>query len=1002
MPAPRRSHLARLLLPLALAAPPAPALSPDARLAQLIIRTWTTDEGLPLNSINALWASPRGPLWVATEEGLTRFDGVSFAPFGQGEGELPNQDVNDVFEDPDGTLWISSWGGVTRFREGLFQTFDTRNGLPHDVVYCALRSRGGELFAGTARGLARLRGDHFEVFVDPTWQGQLNVRALVEDRRGALWVASSGGGLSRFEGGRFDAHFGAAELGDDWVQALALDSAGRVWVGTRKGAARIDDPETGAVTRFGERDGLTVLDVRRIIRDPHGQMWLGTYGGGLLHFTGGRFEGFRQSQGLAFDNVGALAFDLEGGLWVGTLGGGLNHLSEGQFLNIGEPEGLTEDVVWAVLEDRQGRLWVGTDGGGVCRQQATEPSGWRCFGKSAGLPSDVVIGLHEDTEGTLWLATPSGVASVRTTASGDRVRSYGSSDGLGNEDAYVVGADPEGAILVGTSGGVFRLRPDDRFESVSALFGLDDASPVNAFLVARDRSLWIATNGQGIRRIQNGQAETIETGVGLRSRVVVGLYEDRLGNLWVSSLAGLARRTASGWQHFGRAQGLPTDQIWSAIEDSQGRLWMPTNRGVVSVPLISFEDVIHGRATRLEVRLWTRADGLRSPEFNLGRPAAFRARDGRLWFPTTRGATAIDPMRLLHNPIPPAVAITDLRRDGRPLVLSPPLRLEAGVETLEFRFEAYSFRAPERVRFRHRLEGFDDGWKEIEGRRSAFYTRPPAGHYRLLVEAANDDGLWSREPALLSFDIAPQPWERTSFRLLLAAAVAALGALGVWLRNRRRLAKLHRRQRELEIEVRGRTQELHHAKQALEEHAQRLEASNRLLEELALQDGLTGAVNRRGFDQALERETAAAVRRGSPLSLLLLDVDHFKLYNDHLGHLAGDDCLRAVADLLRSGLRGGDLLARYGGEEFAVLLPDADVDDAVALAERLRHDVQAGGLRHPASPTAEAVTISIGVATMTRIISVAHAAGARARMLADADAALYRAKERGRNRVEAA
>lgn len=174
-----------------------------------------------------------------------------------------------------------------------------------------------------------------------------------------------------------------------------------------------------------------------------------------------------------------------------------------------------------------------------------------------------------------------------------------------------------------------------------------------------------------------------------------------------------------------------------------------------------------------------------------------------------------------------------------------------------------------------------------------------------------------------------------------------------------------------------------------------------LNQELALQavtDGLTGLANRRRFNEALELEWRRAAREGKPLSLLMIDVDRFKLYNDRYGHPRGDRCLQAVATVIASfARRAGDVAARYGGEEFATLLPGSDETGAAAMGEALRGAIEALGLEHAGSLPNGIVTVSIGVATIRPGTNADS--GRSEDIVLNADAALYQAKRAGRNRV---
>jgi diguanylate cyclase (GGDEF)-like protein len=361
-------------------------------------------------------------------------------------------------------------------------------------------------------------------------------------------------------------------------------------------------------------------------------------------------------------------------------------------------------------------------------------------------------------------------------------------------------------------------------------------------------------------------------------------------------------------------------------------------------------------------------------------PAGWRGSDGRLYFPTVEGLVEVDPRRLVTNPLPPPVVIESLVADGRAVAPRNGLVFEPGTESFEIQYAGLAFGVPERVRFRYKLENLDRDWVDVGSRRNAYYTRIPPGEYRFRVAAANEDGVWNEEGASLSFQLRP-PFYRTWWFLALTALGAAAAILGGY-----RLRERQAQQREATL-VR-----------LVEQRTRELEEANRRLERLSLVDGLTGLANRRRFDEALDSEWRRGCRARMPLSLMLVDVDEFKLFNDTYGHLEGDACLKRVAGALSACLsRAADLGARFGGEEFVAILPHASADEAARLAERLRERVLALAIPHSSSPVAGVVTVSVGCAT-----AVPTEAERPDTLLASADSALYAAKRAGRNRVVSA
>lgn len=928
---------------------------------------WRAPQSLPHDDVTAIVQTRDGYLWIGTVEGLVRFDGVRSVVFDKtNTPALTNNWIKALFEDRQGRLWIGTLGGGLVCRDGeSFVRYGESRGLPYEVI-----------------------------------------DAIAEDGQGRVWVGTVGGGILRLENGRFVREPGADAAAHTSVRTILADRTGALWFGTETGLYRLVG---GALTRFGRKDGLTDDGVISLASDAGG-LWIGTETGGLNRLSDGRFTAITRKDGLTHDRVWCLAIDRDANLWIGTDGGGLDRLTRGQLTSFSTKNGLTNDYVWAIHEDREGSLWIGTNGGGVDRLKNPRVVPWTAH---EGLPSDFLWTIRRTRDGSLWFGTEdAGLVRMRDGA----IASWGAASGLrGSVKAIVERGD--GRLWLGGSGGLHEWKDGRVGETVP----LAPNETVDALAIGSDGALWIVVNGRGLRRWKDGRLDAFGHDNGLSSDTALAVLAARDGKVWVATVGGLDWIDPGGKVHaLTKAQGLPNayvsslfetpdadlwagtrgglvrvkagrvaaitsqqglldDEIVFGILADDGSVWTGTNRGLFRTPLHQIEEVMNGGRARVFSTAFGLDEGMKNVEVD--GTGAWKDPDGRLWFATRGGAVSVDPSRISRNRLAPPVVIEEADADGRSLPAGGDWRLPPGLRRLDIRYTALSLLSPAATVFRRRLEGFDPDWVEAGQDRDAEYTNLPPGRYRFHVIAANGDGFWNETGASVAFEVQPRFIERLWFRGLVVLFFVFVGPLFYFVRVRR----LDRQRDRLERLVAQRTAEVR--------------AANDRLTHLAREDGLTGVANRRRLDEALDEEWRRAIRQKTPLSLLIFDIDFFKNYNDRLGHLAGDDCLKAVARTAAELChRAGEVVSRYGGEEFAILMPSVERDEAVTVAENLRSKIERSAIPHPASPAASVVTVSVGVAS-TRPVA---GAGSVEDLLAAADRALYRAKESGRNRVACA
>lgn len=774
-------------------------------------RSWQREQGLPQNSVRALAQTRDGYLWIGSDDGVARFDGVRFVPYGSREG-LRGGPVRTLLGDSRGGLWIgSAGGGLTHLEPGRSTTYTIRNGLPADSITALVEDGFGKIWVGTEAGLAVWKNGALTALgKNEPFSGRA-VTALFNDAKGTMWVGIRGAGVYHHENGKF------IPLPDPSAERLLLDPhcilvdrAGRMWIGA--GDDRVLCREGEQWLRYRIPHHLARPYVSALVEGADGTVWAGSVSEGLFEFKQGRLTAINAGGGLADNVVESLLMDREGRLWVGT-DAGLSRLRPKNLQALEQGEGLDYGPVQGLAEVARGIIWAGKPDGGLYRSDGKM---FTRVNASAWLGADSQVNaLLLARDGTCWVAGAHGVINFKNPANPATEAGAPALVGL---NVIALAEDEEGRLWAGTRGGQLWLRQSEKWSAQPTFW---QGHAVTTILQDTNGWLWIGTEGDGLHRIKGNAHEQFgKAGGGLESDLIRALYLDKEGALWIGTAGGgLSRKVNGNIKTFTTREGLPDNTISQIIEDDAGRLWLGSDRGIACVRKRDLADLAAGKVHAVYPQVYGRADGMLSEECTGGfSPAGLKTKSGPLWFPTLKGIVVADPRRMAEVPAP-TVLLEEVLLDGEPLpgfpvsplvpqtnrptartARSRMLTIPPGRHRLELRYTGLSFNAPERIRFRYQLEGLDADWVDAADggtRRAASYNYVPPGDYHFRVIACNSDGVWNQNGASLSFRVLPHLWQ--SWWFIGLAVVLLLITVGGAVRFVEK-AKIQRRLKQLEQE----------------------------------------------------------------------------------------------------------------------------------------------------------------------------------------------------------
>jgi diguanylate cyclase (GGDEF)-like protein len=718
---------------------------------------------------------------------------------------------------------------------------------------------------------------------------------------------------------------------------------------------------------------LPLNDILTMMFDRDGNLWLGLQNRGLARLHNGELSLVSFGNGLPGEIVESLFEDAEHNVWAGLFDGGLVQFRDGAFSVYGPPEGLSDNLICCAVEAQDRSIWAAAGATGELNHILPD-NRVQVYTRRDGLAPEGIHSLLLGRDGTLWIGHRHGVLSRfrngRFTVFRDPLAKGASVNGLLE--------DHTGTLWIGTYGaGVARLQ-NGQFEHVTT------KGDIPSLAEAPDGAIWIATDGDGVFRLQHGAWTHYTNADGLKDQHAQSLWIDSDGTVWVGlTTGGLASIRNGHITSYTQTDGLFDSTAADLVEDHLGNLWMGSDHGIFTVSRHDLDAFASGRIGRVHSVAYDTSDGMRSRETMQGGVGAGTAGpDGRLLFPTLNGLAVVDPA-LVRNMPPVQVRIESVVYGGQAVPMTGSIAFGPVTGRLTIHFTGLTFIAPTRTRFRYKLDGFDRDWVEAGESRVAEFTSLPPGRYTFRLQAARYNGSWGEQSEAFSF-VVRTPWYNTWTAWL---AYFGFASLVTWTIVAWRTRRLLRGRDELERMVADRTSQLEQEKTALAEARERLQIQ-------ATHDSLTGLWNRGAILDHMRRELNRAQRGDHALTVILAALDHFKQVNDGHGHICGDHVLFESARRLEVCLRAYDFIGRYGGEEFLILMPGCD--PAISLT-RIEHLVASiSGSPMQVEHGEMHMTCSFGVTVFRpdgNTPSVEE-------LIACADAALYAAKNGGRNRAQ--
>lgn len=773
----------------------------DRALVHYSLKHWTTEKGLPSSQLLDICQTPDGYLWMSSYLGVIRFDGFSFTVFN--EGNTPAFESNSfmgVHVAADSTLWVYSPNvGLYTYRKGTFHKYEDDHGsgfikYPEQSSSIWALRLGYEPFYYSHNTLSFPGTD--------TIISSIQLNQAIEGTDGTIYLGTSKG-LFSLKDGKLQ-HFDKGDgLKNEFVISLWLDKkSDLLWLGTQSGLFYFDGKT------FEEEPKCRSLDIKELLGDDHGNVWMGTKSGLYRISKSKQVERLSTENGLSHNHIPIIFIDEEDNIWLLPLKGGLTRIKDNKFIVYDEGVGLDAEVINTVCETEAGVFLTGSDEGIIHRLEGNTVTHLET---EHSLEDTRIRHIMQDSKGKLWISTYGGL--LTRDASGKEMW-FSPENGFPTSLIRLAYEDSEGVVWIGTRDvGIIRMFPHGEYEVIDRKKGMD-ANLIMSFEETKDGHMLVGTSGAGLHVLRDGEViKRFGLEEGLTGTVVFNTLTDDSGIIWVACNSGLSRIEDGVITAYDLEKGVTLDSPYDIIEDHLGNFWIPSPAGLIRVKKAAMNRFAQEQGYPPEMEIFDKYDGIPFEGIN---PVAqsLKTDENLIWIPTLNGLLSVDPANIPLNTTPPHVHIQQLFTEHDTIDSNGDVLIKASAQRLTINYTAICLQAPETVKFRYKLEGYDVNWTETGSNiRSVSYTNLPAGDYTFRVTASNNDGIWNEEGDKLAFKVAPYWFETWVFRITALLILLIL----IYTIYKVRIVRLNRQKAALERTIAARTTEIRKQNNELKE-----------------------------------------------------------------------------------------------------------------------------------------------------------------------------------------